>query len=649
MSINIKVTPKPIQIKVANLIYQAGANNVTSVNVTSVNGKKSDVILTASDVGAESIGAVQALSDALQPQINDVVSLAQTNQLNIGNKADQVDLESTNAAVEINRLALLTKADIATLTTLAQLVDTKADQSYVVSEIARITGNAPAALDTLAEIAEQLGNDQTQINNLLDQIGNRVRFDAAQALTAPQQTQVRDNINAEAKGVAASLVSGVTTSSIGAATAAQGAKADTAVQPEQLKPVATTGAFADLTGKSGIFGIVYSSYQVGANLAFAATDSLGTMLGKAQGQIDAIFTALSGKEPSIVAGTVAQYWRGDKTWQTLPSGSGGVTLTEVTTEIRKYIGSTGGSPYPSISDSTSNALGHYAATGTGGYQIAFGHSATGTGGGATAVGANAQAQDTYGASFGSYAQAGERSLSGGSFAYSSNSGTALGFSANASNNSTAVGRQADAGSNSNATVLGYQATVTGANQVQLGNSSTTTYTYGAVQNRSDARDKTDIQDCDLGLDFINALQPKKWKWDYREDYAQVLFVLPDQPVPVDLPDDATEDDYNAAAAEYQQAFVDWQIECQTVRDQRALWMADPVKDGSKTRQRYHSGLIAQEVKTTLDALAIDWGGYQNHEVNGGQPVQSIGYNELIAPMLKAIQELSARVQQLEQR
>lgn len=38
-------------------------------------------------------------------------------------------------------------------------------------------------------------------------------------------------------------------------------------------------------------------------------------------------TALDGKEPTITAGTTAQYWRGDKTWQTLPvytlSGLGG--------------------------------------------------------------------------------------------------------------------------------------------------------------------------------------------------------------------------------------------------------------------------------------------------------------------------------------
>lgn len=325
-----------------------------------------------------------------------------------------------------------------------------------------------------------------------------------------------------------------------------------------------------------------------ASLGLAAAD-VGAIPTTAKGAANGV--AGLGADGKVLAGQLPA-----------PTGGGGVTLTEVTAEIRKYIGSSGGTPYPSISDSTSYSLGTYASTGTGGNQTAVGQSASATGYGATAGGSNAQAKETYGASFASFSQALERSVTVGSFGYSSNSGTALGYSTNASNNSFAVARQADTGSYSNAGALGYQTTVTGNNQIQIGNSATTTYTYGVVQNRSDARDKADIQDCDLGLDFINALQPKKWKWDYREDYAQVLFVLPDQPMPTELPDDATEDDYNAAAAEYQQAFVDWQAECQTVRASRAAWMANPVKDGSKTRQRFHFGVIAQEVKTTLNAL-----------------------------------------------
>ena len=144
----------------------------------------------------------------------------------------------------------------------------------------------------------------------------------------------------------------------------------------------------------------------------------------------------------------------------------------------------------------------------------------------------------------------------------------------------------------NCTLLGNGTAVTGSNQVQLGDSATTTYAYGAVQNRSDARDKTDIRDTQLGLDFINALRPVDFRWDYRADY-------------------------------------------------------DGEKDGSKARSRFHHGLIAQEVKSACDAAGVDFGGYQDHTISGGADVLSIGYDEMIAPLIKAVQELTARVAELE--
>ena len=60
-----------------------------------------------------------------------------------------------------------------------------------------LTNGAGAALDTLAELAAALGNDPNFSATLATQIANRVRFDAAQTLTAPQQTQARANIGAQ--------------------------------------------------------------------------------------------------------------------------------------------------------------------------------------------------------------------------------------------------------------------------------------------------------------------------------------------------------------------------------------------------------------------------------------------------------------------
>ncbi len=43
----------------------------------------------------------------------------------------------------------------------------------------------------------------------------------------------------------------------------------------------------------------------------------------------------------------------------------------------------------------------------------------------------------------------------------------------------------------------------------------------------------------------------------------------------------------------------------------------------------------------MDAMGVDFGGYQDHSVKGGDDVLSIGYEEMIAPLIKAIQELKA--------
>jgi hypothetical protein len=146
----------------------------------------------------------------------------------------------------------------------------------------------------------------------------------------------------------------------------------------------------------------------------------------------------------------------------------------------------------------------------------------------------------------------------------------------------------------------------------LGDSATTTYVYGTVQNRSDIRDKANIRDTVLGLNFINELHPVDFKWDYREDYNEL-------------------------------------VESTDISGNKSFTLVKHPKDGSKVRGRYHHGLIAQEVKATLDTLGVDFGGYQDHSVKGGKDVLSIGYDELIGPMIKAIQELKAKNDALEAR
>ncbi|THD49452.1 hypothetical protein ERD95_11995 [Enterobacteriaceae bacterium ML5] len=161
----------------------------------------------------------------------------------------------------------------------------------------------------------------------------------------------------------------------------------------------------------------------------------------------------------------------------------------------------------------------------------------------------------------------------------------------------------------NCSGLGYQSYVSGDNQVQLGNSSTTTYVYGTVQNRSDIRDKADWRDPEYSLAFVRGLRAREYRWDMREDYVTV------------------DDEGNVTRNE---------------------------RDGTKKRERFHTGYIAQEVKELCDKLGVDFGGYQDHSINGGCDVLSLGYDEFIPHVQKAVamawdklDDLEARIKKLE--
>ena len=59
---------------------------------------------------------------------------------------------------------------------------------------ADLTNGAAAALDTLNELAAALGNDPSFAATIATELGNRLRFDAAQVLTTPQKLQACTNL-----------------------------------------------------------------------------------------------------------------------------------------------------------------------------------------------------------------------------------------------------------------------------------------------------------------------------------------------------------------------------------------------------------------------------------------------------------------------
>lgn len=117
---------------------------------------------------------------------------------------------------------------------------------------------------------------------------------------------------------------------------------------------------------------------------------------------------------------------------------------------------------------------------------------------------------------------------------------------------------------------------------------------GTIQT-SDAREKTDIADTDLGLDFVMALRPVKFRWIVGGNAVTPAEEPGGEPTVTPVP-------------------------------------------GART----HYGLLAQEVKTVLGER--DFGGWVEDAETGQQALR---YDQFINPLIKAIQELEARVAALE--
>jgi hypothetical protein len=124
--------------------------------------------------------------------------------------------------------------------------------------------------------------------------------------------------------------------------------------------------------------------------------------------------------------------------------------------------------------------------------------------------------------------------------------------------------------------------------------------YKAWELASDCRDKANIQTLPtkLGLQFINKLRPVSFNWDYRDTYVR---------------------------------------ECKYSYGE---------KDGSFISERKSYGVIAQELKQTLEELNVKFDGL-GHDAE--KDAYRIGYEELIAPIIKAIQELNTRLEAVEEK
>lgn len=162
----------------------------------------------------------------------------------------------------------------------------------------------------------------------------------------------------------------------------------------------------------------------------------------------------------------------------------------------------------------------------------------------------------------------------------------------------------------NSTAVGYNARVSGDNQFQIGNSTQSPYAYSAVQLRSDGRDKRNIRDTELGIEFILGLRPVQYNANPRDAYYEEYSV---------------------------QVGID--VEANPVFETRYRFNEEAYLAGEKSGGREHQGLIYQEVDALAQALQTDFAGLHNHSRRGGCDVGSIGYQQLDGPMIKTLHQI----------
>jgi hypothetical protein len=121
----------------------------------------------------------------------------------------------------------------------------------------------------------------------------------------------------------------------------------------------------------------------------------------------------------------------------------------------------------------------------------------------------------------------------------------------------------------------------------------------SITGYSDRRIKRDIRNNDLGLSFINKLMTVKYRLKNPADY------------PLDL---------------------------------REKWFIDGKNARPQDDEKIYDGLIAQEVKSAIDELGIEWSGWSKNDSDGKQGIQ---YGALTVPLIKAVQEQQAQIEILQ--
>ena len=258
------------------------------------------------------------------------------------------------------------------------------------------------------------------------------------------------------------------------------------------------------------------------------------------------------------------------------------------------------------------------ATGTAG--VAIGREALKECTGSNNVAVGAHALDADGAAANSVA-VGFEALTATTGAYNIGVGYEAGDGVTSGGGNLLLGYQADCVHDANYQIaIGFQVVAAAVSTASIGDATrVATLNFGSAgqswSTTSDERIKENVEDVGLGLDFINALRPIKYTEVNPQDWPEAIrpHVYFDKEK-TRTNEDGTEETY-----------------------------IEPAKEREETSPVVVDGLIAQEVKAAADAAGVSFSGWEE-QPNGLQRLQ---YEKFVVPLIRAVQELTARVAELE--
>jgi hypothetical protein len=148
--------------------------------------------------------AAIAASQPVDPDLTAIAALTTTSYgrafLALADQAALMGLIPAASDTVVGKTRYATLAEMTTGTSAVLAATPEGVRQERIALKAEILGaGVPGALDTLDELAAALGDDANFASTITTALANRLRVDAAQGLTAPQQQFGRDNLNVWSK------------------------------------------------------------------------------------------------------------------------------------------------------------------------------------------------------------------------------------------------------------------------------------------------------------------------------------------------------------------------------------------------------------------------------------------------------------------